>query len=102
MKAAGPEHPKLIASFDHRGDDRLRTNHWATSLDALILSQSLDMGARTIFLTDDVDQYVEDTQDPDLFLYLPWAPYGSELKNKAYFDLPKIPYHIVGSRTDQE
>jgi len=43
MKAAGPEHPKLIASFDHRGDDRLRTNHWATSLDALILSQSLDM-----------------------------------------------------------
>jgi hypothetical protein len=88
--------PKIIANFS----DFDEPIFWATSVDALILSECKSDTAKTIFLTKNKFEYSSDTTNPNLFLFMPWDRYKIKELNTRYFNLPVTPYKIY--KTDQK
>lgn len=84
-------YPKSIVQFEHWKGTALEFNEWATSLDAIFLSQYYWDTPRTVFLqrAEDMDIALRDSSS---FVYLPWDSYGANLNNIKYFNLPPVPY----------
>ena len=89
-----PDKPKLIASFSDFDENISRFNNWATSMDVLILTTCKYSSSKTILIVDDKQNYAKDTIDSEVFLYLPWNPYGIDILNKDYFKLPDVQYRL--------
>ncbi|MCX6232493.1 MAG: hypothetical protein NTZ33_13230 [Bacteroidetes bacterium] len=87
-----PDKSKLIASFSDFDERISRFNNWATSMDVLILTACKSDSAKTILMVDDKNNYENDTNNPSIFLYLPWDPYKNKIINTAYFKLPDEKY----------
>ncbi|MBP6313118.1 MAG: hypothetical protein KA408_12660 [Flavobacteriales bacterium] len=93
----GDEHPKLIAEFKDLDEETFRNSHWATSMDALLLSRCIGNEPRTLFVTESIEEYRTDLIETNTFIYLPWAKDAVSLENMDYFDLPEVPYYQLTS-----
>ena len=95
IRENGTTAAKMVLLWKDADRSGLRFSEWATSLDALMLSRCIGEHPCTVFMADSLSADAPALNDPDAFLYLPWDPYGSELKNTTYFGLPRTPYRIL-------
>lgn len=96
MRTHGDANSKMLVSEEDMRGTALQFSEWGTAVDALMLSHCIDMPGLTIYLERPYQQEVQQAMhDPDLFLYLPWAPIDTTKRDPLYFDLPREPYRLV-------
>jgi hypothetical protein len=93
--ARASNQPKLIAEWKLL-DERLRLNHWATSVDVLLLSSLDDQKQVSIYPCNSMAEIDTSNKDPELFLAYPWWVYWSSKDfDPKFFKLDKVPYQIL-------
>jgi hypothetical protein len=88
-------YPKLIASFSDYNAQVLEFSEWATSIDTLLLSLCLSEKPRTLFIVNNKEDYANEINNKNIFMYLPWKQIKLNDLNADYFKFPDVPYKLI-------